>query len=178
MLGQAIEVCARGLRRHPNYTSGRVALARAYFDSGQVDEARQELERVVATVPENLIAQRLLGSIYRDQGELDRMEGCLHRILSLDPQDGEASEALDWIEASRGRTWPDGSEPDGEREIVTRTLAEIYASQGYVERAADIYRQLCRKEPDNPVLRGRLAELRGKAAARPSRARGKSETRP
>ncbi|PKN59032.1 MAG: hypothetical protein CVU56_02765 [Deltaproteobacteria bacterium HGW-Deltaproteobacteria-14] len=45
--------------------------------------------------------------------------------------------------------------------MITRTLAEIYARQGHIEEAADIYRRLLAKSPDDGTLRARLAELEG-----------------
>lgn len=46
--------------------------------------------------------------------------------------------------------------------MITRTLAEIYARQGHLDEAADIYRRLLAKSPDDGALRARLAELEGK----------------
>ena len=42
---------------------------------------------------------------------------------------------------------------------VTETLAQIYASQGLIQRAIDTYHQLLEREPDNERLRQQLAEL-------------------
>ena len=178
MLSQAVEVCRRGLHYHSNYVSGRVALARAYVDAGQIDEAREELERVVVAAPENLIAQRLLASIYRDKLDLERLERTLHAILSLDPQDGEAAESLRWVGSARIGPSSDGLDPDDKQEIVTQTLAEIYASQGYLERAVEIYERLRRGDSENPFFRERLSELKERIAGRSSRARGKMESKP
>jgi len=174
MLSQAVEVCRRGLHYHPNFVSGRVALARAHVDSGQVDQAQEELERVVVAVPENLIAQRLLASIYRERRDLDRLEKTLQVILALDPQDGEAVESLRSVEDARSSPSSEtGSEDREGGDIITQTLAEIYASQGYLERAVEIYQRLCRMDAGKPFFRERLSELKERIAGRSSRARGK-----
>jgi tetratricopeptide (TPR) repeat protein len=46
-----------------------------------------------------------------------------------------------------------------EVEMVTETMAELYYRQGFVDRAADVYRELIARRGDEPALVGRLAEL-------------------
>jgi len=43
--------------------------------------------------------------------------------------------------------------------INTRTMAALYASQGLVDRAADVYRHLLQENPGDEDLRARLAEI-------------------
>ncbi|MFN2601710.1 MAG: tetratricopeptide repeat protein [Gemmatimonadaceae bacterium] len=43
--------------------------------------------------------------------------------------------------------------------IVTRTLAELYLQQGYIEPALEIYRQLAERDPDDAGLQARISEL-------------------
>lgn len=50
---------------------------------------------------------------------------------------------------------------------ATRTLAELYARQGLVEPAIDVYQRLVDASPDDAGLRRRLAELRSAAAPPP-----------
>ncbi len=55
--------------------------------------------------------------------------------------------------------------------IVTRTLAELYLQQGYIEPALEIYRQLAERAPDDAGLRARISELlavEAKAATPPA----------
>lgn len=44
-------------------------------------------------------------------------------------------------------------------EMVTETMAELYYRQGFVDRAADVYRELITRRGEEPALIGRLAEL-------------------
>jgi len=174
LLTRAIEVCRRGLRTHPNFLSGRVALARAYADAGKSDLAQRELEKVVASAPDNLAAQRLLAEIHRRDGRLDQLEKTLHRILSLDTGDAKARQGLAWVDAQR-RQRTDVPLPPARKGIVTRTLAEIYASQGCSERAIEIYRELSRLQPENASFHERLADLQDAAPPRGGRFRGREE---
>ena len=51
--------------------------------------------------------------------------------------------------------------PAGERpsEIASTTLAELYFAQGLREKAAEVYRVIIRREPDNARARQRLGEI-------------------
>ena len=58
------------------------------------------------------------------------------------------------------RKTPSRSTPVSESApIVTRTLAELYLQQGYIEPALEIYRQLAEQEPDDRGLQARIDEI-------------------
>jgi len=44
-------------------------------------------------------------------------------------------------------------------DFYTETMAKVYANQGYVEKAADIYRYLLKREPDRQDIAAKLSEL-------------------
>src|SRR5665213_3540197 len=64
LLNEAIEIAREGLRLHPTFVGGRVALARALFDNHLYSQVIDELALVVRDVPDNLVAQRLLAESY------------------------------------------------------------------------------------------------------------------
>jgi tetratricopeptide (TPR) repeat protein len=47
-------------------------------------------------------------------------------------------------------------------EVVTETMAELYAAQGLLQQAADTYRELIRQRGEEPGLVRRLAEIEGR----------------
>src|SRR5215831_2942044 len=61
----AIAVCRAGLAQHDGYVSARVTLGRALLQAGHFDDARRELERVLAVAPENLAAIRGLAEAHQ-----------------------------------------------------------------------------------------------------------------
>ena len=67
---EAIDICRRGLTRHPGYLSARVTLGRSLLHLGQLDEAQQELEIVLQGAAQNLAALRALGDVYRRRGDI------------------------------------------------------------------------------------------------------------
>src|SRR5690242_7221233 len=63
-LEEALQICRKGLERHPNNTSGRVVLGRDYREQGKADAAVSEFKKVLDLDPENLMAHSFLGSLY------------------------------------------------------------------------------------------------------------------
>jgi tetratricopeptide (TPR) repeat protein len=66
---EAIEVCRKGLERHPAYLSARVTLGRALLELSQLEAAKEQLEYVLQIAPENLAAMRGLAEIHQRQHE-------------------------------------------------------------------------------------------------------------
>jgi hypothetical protein len=65
---EAIETCRAGLVRHPAYLSARVTLGRALIEAGDFEGAREELQIVLRSAPENLAAIRGLEQIHERLG--------------------------------------------------------------------------------------------------------------
>ncbi len=69
------------------------------------------------------------------------------------------------------RSFHDEDAAEDDVEMVTETMAELYYRQGFVDRAADVYRELIARRGDEPALTRRLGELehelRGDAAEAP-----------
>ena len=84
---EAISICQEGLQHHPEFHGGRVALAKCFIDKKNFDGARAELERVVQYVPENLMAQRLLGDTYHALNNPLSALHCYKMALLLSPED-------------------------------------------------------------------------------------------
>lgn len=102
-LDRAIEVCKRGLEIHPNYVSGRVALGRAYFDKGDLKEAKAQIEIVYEADPENLVAAKTLGEIFEAEGELEKALLCYRLAHYSTPSASELAEKIESVQnALRG----------------------------------------------------------------------------
>jgi tetratricopeptide (TPR) repeat protein len=46
--------------------------------------------------------------------------------------------------------------------LATKTLAEIYLQQGYLQEAYEIYKTLAERDPSDPEIQRRMQELREK----------------
>src|SRR3954471_14110712 len=78
----AIETCRTGLQRHPAYLSARVTLGRALIETGDYVGAREELETVLRSAPENLAARRGLEQIHEQLGHSAEMHPDLHAMMA------------------------------------------------------------------------------------------------
>ena len=79
---EAIETCRTGLQRHPAYLSARVTLGRALIETGDFDGAREELETVLRSAPENLAAIRGLAHIHERLGYSSAMDPHLADMMA------------------------------------------------------------------------------------------------
>ena len=80
-LQDAIDTCRTGLQRHPAYLSARVTLGRALIETGDYDAAREELETVLRSAPENLAAIRGLEQINERLGHSTEMDPHLAELM-------------------------------------------------------------------------------------------------
>jgi tetratricopeptide (TPR) repeat protein len=178
MLEEALEICKKGLRKHPRYPSGKVVLGKCYFDLGEVDEAQSSFEEVLGLDAQNLVALKYLGMIQAGRGDLDAARGHFKRILALDPDNREITSMLEDLQVAEdtGMTPPRRSFKDGDfegdpislgdddgasDELATTTLADIYAAQGYKDKAARIYKEVLQRQPTNEAIKKKLSDMEG-----------------
>ncbi len=88
-LDRAIALCREHLPAQPGHMSGHIVLARAYFEKGDIEAAREMFLTSVALDDENLIALRHLGDIARSRNELPDARQWYGRVLDADPQNDE-----------------------------------------------------------------------------------------
>ena len=74
-----------------------------------------------------------------------------------------AHEDAEDIEAAGETAWRKTPQPQSSP-FITRTMADLYARQGYTAAALDVYRQLALRDPDDSELRQRIAELSGEGS--------------
>ncbi|HYT77548.1 MAG TPA: tetratricopeptide repeat protein [Vicinamibacterales bacterium] len=83
---EAVETCRTGLQRHPAYLSAHVTLGRALIETGDYDAAREELETVLRSAPENLAAIRGLAQIHERLGHSTELDPALAEMVqSMEP---------------------------------------------------------------------------------------------
>jgi tetratricopeptide (TPR) repeat protein len=92
---EAIATCRSGLQRHPAYLSARVTLGRSLLETGQFDEAREELEQVLRAAPENLAAIRGLAEIHDRRGELPEALEHYRSAMNVAKSDVEPEATVD-----------------------------------------------------------------------------------
>ncbi len=100
LVDEAIEIAREGMRIHPGFVGGRVALARALFEKKQYVEVIEELELIVRDVPDNLVAQRLLGESALMLGRIAQALDAYKMLLYFTPNDPETVRIVQELEAS------------------------------------------------------------------------------
>lgn len=189
MLQAALEICEKGLERNPGYVSGYVVQGKCHYDLRDAEAAEESFQKVLTLDGRNLVALKYLGMILAERGDADGARERFRDILAFDPgnrdialrlealegggkptgrdvpsgeaerEPGQPVETRDDHESFEGRPITMSDAPETPDELATMTLAGIYATQGYTEKAARIYRELLRSQPDNDVVRDRLAAL-------------------
>jgi len=99
LVTEAIEIAREGLRVHPHFIGGRVALARALFDKKLYSEVVDELSSIVQDVPDNLVAQRLLAESCLMLGRVAEALSAFKMFLYFSPQDSETAKIVQELEA-------------------------------------------------------------------------------
>jgi len=102
-LDEAIDVCLEGLKHHPDFTGGRVALARCFLDKRKYTRAREELEIVVGISPDNILAQRLLGDCFFSLKEVEKALRCYKIASVLSPEDVGLQDKIHRMEGQLNR---------------------------------------------------------------------------
>ncbi|MGK5087780.1 hypothetical protein WDW86_09495 [Bdellovibrionota bacterium FG-2] len=100
LIDEAIEIAREGLRVHPAFVGGRVALARALFEKQLYAEVVEQMAPIVQDVPDNLVAQRLFADSCLMLGRLMEALSSYKMLLYFAPQDFETAQIVQELEAN------------------------------------------------------------------------------
>jgi len=91
---EAMVVCKKGVKAHPDDPSARALLARVYAEQGKDRKAVEELEAVLGAYPTFAAALRMAGVLHLRLGEREKGEAALRKAAEVAPDDPEVREAL------------------------------------------------------------------------------------
>src|SRR5512132_1272307 len=91
---EAMVVCKKGAKAHPDDPSARVLLARVFAEQGKDKKALEELQAVTAAYPTFAAANRMAGELHLKIGEREQGEAALRRAAEAAPGDAELKELL------------------------------------------------------------------------------------
>lgn len=167
----AIEMLRDGISRNPDFATGHVIAAEVFSAQGMMAEAEFAARRSLDLDPDNIVALTILDrirgeladdgvqSIHRGVIKTDHESVLADRVASpreCEPQDSAVATGAKLSDKSHEDHPTSLAEP-----IYTRTLAELYFSQGFVDQALHVYRQLSLAQSDAADLNARIAELEG-----------------
>ncbi len=91
---EAMVVCKKGVKAHPEDPSARVLLASVYAAQGKDRKALDELAEALQAHPRDAAANRMAGLLQLKLGEKDAGVAALQKAAQADPEDPETLEAL------------------------------------------------------------------------------------
>lgn len=99
LLEEAFRIAALGVKKHPNYVSGQVALAKILLEKSQNEDAKNHLLKAIETSPENILAHSLLGKAYALLRKPKEALKAYKMVLFLNPIDEKAQKAVRKLES-------------------------------------------------------------------------------
>jgi tetratricopeptide (TPR) repeat protein len=89
-----IEICEKGLEKHPDYMQLATLMGEAYLRKGMLEEARAILESVVKVDTLNFKALKLLGDIYKSENNEEKALEYYKRAYKISPESEELKKIL------------------------------------------------------------------------------------
>jgi len=146
------------LAADPENISALGQRAAARTNLGQFPQARSDLDRLVALVPDNREAHLRLAGVLEQMGENEAAIGHLVRAIELAPTPAEKAQAhvrfADLLRRqgkyrSAGEQYQAAQIVDPEHPAAYAGMASLLAEAGRYVEAATIYRQLLTLQPEN-----------------------------
>ena len=156
----AVTCCREWLSRHPRDAEGRLGLARALADDGQIVSAMAQARALVELDPKNADAHRLMAELARRQGDMDTAVRHLEESVGLDPDDRTTRALLGLLRADpAGRGEGHGlARVLSDDTYVTVPFGMLCLEQGLADEAAQIFSRLLRKDPHHAEARAGLEQ--------------------
>ncbi|MBX7114404.1 MAG: tetratricopeptide repeat protein [Myxococcaceae bacterium] len=91
---EAMVVCKKGVKAHPNVADPRLLLARVYAEQGKDKKALEELQGALQVAPDDKATLRMTGVLQVKNGEVDAGKSNLLKAWKIDPSDADTLEAM------------------------------------------------------------------------------------
>lgn len=96
---EAFRIAVRGVQFNPNFSGGRIALAKVFLDRDNVPGAVAELEKTVDLSPDNILAHSLLGECYLKTKRPKEALKSYKMVLFLAPTNEKAAKTVKKLES-------------------------------------------------------------------------------
>jgi Tfp pilus assembly protein PilF len=88
---EAMVVCKKGVKAHPNRPDPRLLLARVYSEQGKDKKALDELQSALGVAPSDRGVLRALADVQMRSGDATAGKATLQKVWDLDPKDPETA---------------------------------------------------------------------------------------
>ena len=170
---QARGALERAVLLTPDNLQALKLLGQLYAEAGDLPRAQKVLRQVVTQNPDDLESTLLLDSLASQVGAPQPEEELLEEVELIeeltelfDEEElaGAFQEAQEPEETGHGVAAAPAQEPAAQQKggrdpLTTATLAELYVTQGHLDKALGIYRELLGADPGNQSYRSRCAEI-------------------
>jgi tetratricopeptide (TPR) repeat protein len=165
-LDRAIDSWRRTIDLNPAFHQAYLELGIAYEDMGQYDRAVQAYQRAIEIDSDYVLARYNLSLLWTRLGQLTQAADQYRAVINTDPQFADAHAGLAWIFSQQGGRWDEGLELieraiglQPEKSWYRDVQAQLYIGTGQPDMAGEIYREMIRREPENPYWRERLESV-------------------
>ena len=182
LLDQAIEVSRKGVGFHPNFASGRVALARALMEKESFTESIEHLKEATKLSPENLLAHKLLAKVLIQNRQPAEALKAYKMALFLNPTDSELQrnvqkweflmaiefedDLFEVVDSAGSSLFGDGPW-DAKRVEKITSLADAFTVREELNRAIKLL-EFAESQTSSSSISKRLKILKEKSARKPS----------
>ena len=98
LVSEALQMALRGVRLHPQFPGGHIALARVFIKHNELEKALKHLIRAVELSPQNISAHRLMANTYIGLNKHSEAIRALKRILFFNPKHRETQKTIENLE--------------------------------------------------------------------------------
>ena len=95
---KALALCQKGLKEHPQFALGHIALALIFMDMNKLEMAAEALEKATDFSPENIFAYNLLGQTWLQLKNPEKTLQAYKMVLFLDPGNKKAENIIKKLE--------------------------------------------------------------------------------
>ena len=92
-------ICKEGLKHHPNFAGGHIALARALIDLHEPLKAIEHIEKATELAPENILAYNLLAETHLHLKRPKQALKAFKMVLFFNPENAKAQKAVKKLES-------------------------------------------------------------------------------
>ena len=100
-IDDAIDLCLKGLQKYPRYVTGRFVLAKGYMAQGNNEDAKRELETVLAINNRYALAWKYYGDLLRNMGQNEESDLSYAELAEIDPLDEDTRAMIEALKQKR-----------------------------------------------------------------------------
>lgn len=98
VIDKAHTICRAGLKEHPQFALGHIALALILIDINKLELAAESLEKAIDLAPENIFAHKLLGQTWLKLKNPEKTLQAYKMVLFLEPGNKTAENIINRLE--------------------------------------------------------------------------------